>query len=138
MDENRMVRIAKAARRSGHYRHKAKCPKGEGKQAPSQSCRVRHFFLITESLPMFVFDWLDSYPWYVKWLTITFMVTFGIVLVKGLATLLAETIVNVVSWLIFLPVRLVEKLFYKKPKQEGIEVKKAKADTIEAETETKV
>lgn len=86
---------------------------------------------------MFVFDWLDSYPWYVKWLTITFMVTFGIVLVKGLATLLAETIVNVVSWLIFLPVRLVEKLFNKKPKQEGLEVKKAKADAIEAETETK-
>lgn len=77
---------------------------------------------------MFVLDWLDSYPWYVKWLTITFMVTFGIVLVKGLATLLAETIVNVVSWLIFLPVRLVEKLFNKKPKQEGLDVKKAKSD----------
>ncbi len=61
-------------------------------------------------------QWFDSYPWYVKWLTITFMVTFGIVLVKGLATLLAETIVNVVSWLIFLPVRLVEKLFNKRQK----------------------
>ena len=54
---------------------------------------------------MFVFDWLDSYPWYVKWLTITFMVTFGLVFVRGLATLLAETSIAFLSWLITLPIR---------------------------------
>ena len=68
----------------------------------------------------FITQWLDTLPWYIRWLSVALLVTFGVVLVKGLATMLAEAILAFIMWLVYLPVRLVEKLFKKDTTQEGL------------------
>ena len=72
----------------------------------------------------FVSNWYHELPWYMKGLAFTFVLVFGSVLVRNLASMLAETVTTIIAavisavatffgWLAMLPVRSVKALFAK-------------------------